>query len=168
MSEEAYDPQSEASRARLAVVESLCEHLSDGLHADQWYGKNGNPSHQTIWRWRRAYKPYDDAIEDARRTGSHVLIDQAVAIADGSHPVAQGPEAYPGQRKTQCWARFEAAKRINPARYGDKMALGGDASAPAIKVESAQGPAAPQTAAELRTWAAKLAAMTGDAPTSSD
>lgn len=137
------DAESEASRARARIVESLCDHLADGKHADEWYGVGGNPSHQTIWRWGKADKAIAEAIEDARRAGSHVLVGQAVAISDGRHPIAKGPEDYPGQRRTQCWARFEAAKRINPQRYGDKVAIGGDAGAPPIKVEAIPGPPAP-------------------------
>lgn len=35
-------------------------------------------------------------------------------------------------------------------------------------ISTSAGPTPPQSAAEIRTWAAKLAAMAGDAPTSSD
>lgn len=153
-------PDGETSRARLVVVGSLCEHLSDGRHADEWYGVGDNPSHQTIWRWRKADEAIDEAIEEARRAGAHVLIDQAVAIADGTHPAAKGPESYPGQRKTQCWARFEAAKRIHPQRYGDKVALGGDASAPAIKVDQ-QGPA-PVPTVDLAAQMLRAAEIAGE------
>lgn len=126
----------EASRARL--VESLCDHLASGRHADQWYCVDGNPSHQTIWRWRKEDGALDTAIEEARKAGAHVLVDQAVAIADGTHAIAKGPESYPGQRKTQCWARFEAAKRIYPQRYGDKVQVGGDGGAPIVVQSKAE------------------------------
>ena len=136
---------SEASRARARIVASLCDHLADGKHADQWYGVNGNPSHQTIWRWGREEKDLHDAIEEARKAGSHVIVGEAVSIADGTHPLAKGPEDYPGQRKTQCWARFEQAKRIHPQRYGDKVQVGGDPTGVPLEIKST-GPTIPATA----------------------
>lgn len=109
--------------ARGAFVASLCSHLAGGGHADRWYGQDGNPSHQAVWEWRKRRKDWHESIEEARGIGSHVLVDAVVSIADGTHPLAQGPEKYPGQRKVQAWARLEAAKRINPKHYGDKSAI---------------------------------------------
>lgn len=111
---------------RAALVDDLCGHLASGAHASQWYGQNGNPGHSAVWRWRKERPDWDEAIEAARAAGAHVLVDAAVAIADGEHPVAQGKEAYPGQRRTQVWARFEAAKRLNPRNYGDKVDVTSD------------------------------------------
>jgi hypothetical protein len=112
----------------------------------------------------------------AREAGDGVLIDQAQDIADdGSNDTYTDDEGKTrtdhdviARSKLRVDTLFKRAACYCPRLYGTKVALGGDANAPAIKVESTPGPAAPQTAAELRTWAAKLAAMTGDAPTSSD
>lgn len=110
----------ESLESRASLVASLCEHLCAGNPASTWYADPANVDQKTIRRWGIQDPSIKAAVESARVEAQGVLIDQCREIADSDKP-----EAYPGQRKTQCWARLEAAKRINPQRYGDRQQVTG-------------------------------------------
>lgn len=124
--------------------------------------QEGRPKRRTIYDWVDADPDFGAQFARARREGAAARFDKAGEI------VALATPETVHVAKLQAEHEYKAAACFCPSVFGSKVAVGGDASAPAIKVEQSPGPAAPQSAAELRTWAAKLAAMTGDAPTSSD
>lgn len=138
--------------------------------------QEGRPKRRTIYDWVDADPEFGAQFARAREAGAGTLIDLAQSVADdGSNDTYTDDEGNQrtdhdvvARSKLRVDTLFKRAACYCPRLYGTKVAVGGDASAPAIKVEQTPGPAAPQSAAELRTWAAKLAAMTGDAPTSSD
>lgn len=138
--------------------------------------QEGKPSRKTVYNWVDDDPDFGTQFARAREAGAGSLIDLAQEVADdGSNDTYTDDEGKTrtdhdviARSKLRVDTLFKRAACYCPRLYGTKVALGGDASAPAIKVESTPGPVAPQSAAELRTWAAKLAAMTGDAPTSSD
>ena len=156
--------------------QEIIDWLHEGGSILGYCRQEGKPKRRTIYDWVETDPDFGAQFARAREAGAGVLIDQAQDIADdGSNDTYTDDEGKTrtdhdviARSKLRVDTLFKRAACYCPRLYGTKVALGGDANAPAIKVESTPGPAAPQTAAELRTWAAKLAAMTGDAPTSSD
>lgn len=144
------------------IADRMVDWLASGRTLTSFMALDGMPAAATITDWKKKDPEFAERFARAREAGAAMMIDEGQDILDKADAetiqVAKEQAAY----------RVKRAACFAPHLYGTKVAIGGDANAPAIKVESTPGPAAPQTAAELRTWAAKLAAMTGDARTSSD
>ena len=135
------------------IARIICEQLSDGIPLRQICRDNdGFPAWQTVYDWM--YK--DDAagekgvglsrsIARARDIGYDALAEDCLHIADntemGQKQVmtdegsATTVEDMLGHRKLRIETRLKLLAKFHPTKYGDKLALGGDADAPPIKTE---------------------------------
>mgnify|MGYP000311250997 CR=1 FL=1 len=121
--------------------------------------QEGRPKRRTIYDWVDADPDFGAQFARARREGAAARFDKAGEI------VALATPETVHVAKLQAEHEYKAAACFCQSVFGSKVAIGGDASAPAIKVENT-GPAPPQTTAEVQEWAAKLAGMvTRDAST---
>lgn len=147
----------------LEASEKLLDWLESGKTLTSYLALEDTPSaSSTITEWKKKDPQFAERFARAREAGAAMMVDEGQDILDKAKPdtisVAKEQAAY----------RLKRAACFCPSVFGSKVALGGDPSAPPIKVDQSPGPTPPQSAAEIRTWAAKLAAMAGDAPTSSD
>lgn len=116
-------------------VEALCEWLSGGNTLAAWSRLEGNPTTRTVHTWMREFDWFASAVARAREIGYGVIADDCIAIADddtrdwldGSCVSRAKLRVETRQKLLACW---------DPRRYGNKVAVGGDADAPPIKVLS--------------------------------
>ena len=131
----------------------ICEQLSEGIPLRQICRENaGFPAWRTVYDWMAR----DDAlgfagvglsasIARARDIGYDAIAEECLQIADtielGQKQVmtdegsATTTEDMLGHRKLRIETRLKLLAKFHPAKYGDKLALGGDADAPPIKTE---------------------------------
>lgn len=134
------------------VAQKMCEMLAEGIPLREICRQDGFPEWRTVYDWM--YR--DDALGDAgvgisaaiaraREIGYEALAEQCLLIADnpqfGQKQIMtdQGTsttvEDMLGHRKLQIETRLKLLAKWNPKRYGDRVALAGDAENP-LKVEA--------------------------------
>ena len=134
------------------IAQKMCEMLADGIPLREICRQDGFPAWQTVYDWM--YR--DDALGDAgvglsraiaraREVGYEALAEECLRIADnpqwGQKQIMtdQGTsttvEDMLGHRKLQIETRLKLLAKWNPKKYGERVALAGDAENP-IKVEA--------------------------------
>jgi hypothetical protein len=134
------------------IAQKMCEMLADGIPLREICRQDGFPAWQTVYDWM--YR--DDALGDAgvglsraiaraREVGYEALAEECLRIADnpqwGQKQIMtdQGTsttvEDMLGHRKLQIETRLKLLAKWNPKKYGDRVALAGDAENP-LKVEA--------------------------------
>jgi hypothetical protein len=78
------------------------------------------PAARTVIRWIHQFPEFDRLLAHARLSKAEVLFDEALDISD--EIVADAAQA--ARQRTRVQARQYAASRLNPARYGERLALG--------------------------------------------
>ena len=87
---------------------------------------DGKPSRATIYNWMDDDPEFAGQIAHARARGEEVLFEQNMAIVDEPPPTdmnGRTDSGYVAWQKNRVWARLEMLKRMNPAKYGDKVNL---------------------------------------------
>ena len=100
-----------------ALVEAICERLSQGEPLAQICREEGMPSITTMWRWEREHEGVSETIACAREAGQEV-------IAAGLRGVARGGEGSTGdvQRdKLVVDTDLKLLAKWNPRKWGDKL-----------------------------------------------
>ena len=134
------------------IAQKMCEMLADGIPLREICRQDGFPAWQTVYDWM--YR--DDALGDAgvglsraiaraREVGYEALAEECLRIADnpqwGQKQIMtdQGTsttvEDMLGHRKLQIETRLKLLAKWNPKKYGERVALAGDAENP-LKVEA--------------------------------
>lgn len=85
--------------------------------------KTINYPYNTIARWLRNYKEFDQDYARARETQADNLADQIVQLADDE-------TLTPESRRVRVDARKWIASKLKPKKYGDRTILAGDAENP--------------------------------------
>jgi len=123
---------------RIAEGESLREIVKDG----------GMPDRSTVYDWLLRHPEFADQYARAREEQADTLADEIIAIADEQPEIVAVVDKKTGAliehkldgaflqwQKNRIDARKWTAMKLKPKKYGDKLALGGDAEAPPIKTE---------------------------------
>jgi hypothetical protein len=116
---------------RLALGESL-----KGICAD-----DDMPDRATVWRWIDSDADFKARYDEARQRGLDALADELILIADsplmGETTTTKADGGVEVTRKDmlehrrlQIDARKWTLSKLAPKKYGDKLALGGDAENP--------------------------------------
>ena len=134
------------------IAQKMCEMLAEGVPLREICRQDGFPAWQTVYDWM--YR--DDALGDAgvglsraiaraREVGYEALAEECLRIADNpqwgqkqvmtDQGTATTVEDMLGHRKLQIETRLKLLAKWNPKKYGDRVALAGDADSP-IKVEA--------------------------------
>jgi hypothetical protein len=129
------------------IAQEMCNRLANGEPLRQICRDEGFPAWQTVYDWM--YR--DDALGDAgvglsraiaraRELGYDAIAEDCLIIADtpqlGQRQVMDDKgstvtvEDMLGHRKLQIETRLKLLAKFNPKKYGDKLALGGDADNP--------------------------------------
>jgi hypothetical protein len=98
----------------------IANRIADGsslrkISMDPWM-----PSVRTMLHWTREHPEFSQLLAHARFMKAETLVDQMLDIAD--EPVADSAQA--ARQKTRVQARMWFAARLNPARYGERLAVG--------------------------------------------
>lgn len=92
----------------------------------------GMPSKSTVFRWLTEVEAFREMYELAKDEQADTFIDEMVAIADKCKVDADAIR----KAKLQIYARVEAAQKMKPKKYGQKLALGGADDLPPLKMLS--------------------------------
>jgi hypothetical protein len=138
------------------VIQRICDLLSEGVPLRQILREEpGMPAVTTLYqRLDEKSKLYDAATAErftqARARGFDVIAAECLEIADDARndfmerlkPGSDGEmeSAYNAEHVQRSKLRIETRLKLlakwDPKRYGDKLAVGGDADAPPIRTES--------------------------------
>lgn len=151
-------PEPEASQ--------LLDWLLNGGSVLAWTKVEGRPSRATIYRWTEADEEFARQFARAREAGAAHLIDLAQEVADdGSNDTYTDDEGRTrtdhdvvARSKLRVETLMKRAACFCPRLFGTKVSVGGDASAPPIKMEVGSGPVIPPTA-DLLAGVRKLAEL---------
>lgn len=125
MSESTYTPERAAK---------FCAAIADGGSLRAVCAKTGMPSKATVFRWLRDNADFAKLYEQATDDRADTYIDEVVDIADK----CKADKDAVAKAKLQIYARIEAAQRMKPKKYGNKMQLSGEGKDGSIVVEIVQ------------------------------
>jgi hypothetical protein len=121
---------------------TICARLSEGESLRQICSDKAMPNRATIYEWLFRHEDFADHYARAREEQADTLADEIQAIVDeipaetvDQHGVARLDSAYVNWMRLRVDARKWVAAKLKPRKYGEKLALGGDADAPPIKTE---------------------------------
>ena len=136
------------------IAQEMCKLLADGVPLREICRREGFPAWQTVYDWM--YRDDKEvaagggvglsgAIARARDLGYEAIAEECLLIADNplygqkqvmtDQGTATTVEDMLGHRKLQIETRLKLLAKWNPKKYGDRVALAGDADSP-IKIEA--------------------------------
>lgn len=113
-----------------AIAVKFCAAVAEGGKSIREICKlKGMPSKATVFVWLRDHDDFRKMYEMAKDEQADTFIDEMVEIADncGKSKVAVL------KARLQIYARLEAAQKMKPRKYGQKLALGGADDLPPLK-----------------------------------
>ena len=130
------------------IAQKICEMLSDGIPLREICRQDGFPAWQTIYDWMYRDDELGErgvglsgAIARARETGQDAMAEKAYAemyqeperiLSEGGGRIDPG---YVQLVKARAEITLKMLAKWNPKRYGDRVALAGDAENP-LKIEA--------------------------------
>jgi len=133
-------PKGSGSKFTQAYADRICQDVSNGIPLRQ-VARDLKIEWRTVYNWMEAHPPFATAIARARELGQEAILEDTLRLADtpvsgeitttkpdGS--VERKVEDMLGHRKLQIETRLKLLAKWNPKRYGDKIELRGDPSAP--------------------------------------
>ena len=130
----------------LATV--ICIRIAEGESLRQVLKGEGMPAQSTVYEWLLRHESFAEQYTRAREEQADTLADEIIDIADEQPEVVAVIDKKTGAliehkldgaflqwQKNRIEARKWTAMKLKPKKYGDKLALGGDADAPPIKTE---------------------------------
>jgi hypothetical protein len=148
-------PQKPAQKAKVGrpttfsqhIADVICIRIAEGESLREIVKDEGMPDRSTVYDWLLRHSSFADQYARAREEQADTLADEIIAIADEQPEVIavtnkQGEliehkldGAFLQWQKNRIDARKWTAMKLKPKKYGDKLALGGDAENP-LKVEA--------------------------------
>lgn len=129
------------------IADVICIRIAEGESLREIVKDEGMPDRSTVYDWLLRHSAFADQYARAREEQADTLADEIIAIADEQPEVIavtnkQGEliehkldGAFLQWQKNRIDARKWTAMKLKPKKYGDKLALGGDAENP-LKVEA--------------------------------
>jgi hypothetical protein len=143
-------PKGSGSKYTEEIAEEICALVADGVNLRRVCRMDGMPSWRTVYNWAVEKPAFASRLAHARDIGYDALAEEALEIANTQHlgqkkvfssgagegedSVTVTEEDMLGHRKLQIETRLKLLACWNPAKYGNKVALGGDPKNP-LKVE---------------------------------
>lgn len=127
-----------------ALFDRICDRLADGESLRTICADVDMPNKGTVMRWLASSKALSDQYARAREMQADALFDEVLDIADDARNdwmesrgdndagwVANGEHIQRSRLRID--ARKWMAGKLRPKVYGERLAIGGDESAPAIR-----------------------------------
>lgn len=137
-------PKGSGSKYTEAIAERICLAISVGVPLRRVCRDIG-VDWSTVYAWCSAHPEFAPRLAHARDLGYDALAEEALEISDtpvmGQKQVTGDKDTFItvedmlGHRKLQIETRLKLLACWNPKKYGNKVALGGDANNP-IKIEA--------------------------------
>lgn len=126
------------STYRQKIADAICEQLADGKSLRKICADEAMPNKATVFRWLAAHEAFRDQYARARAAQADSFVDDVVDIADdGSNDTyvdddgnVRTDQDVIARSKLRVDARKWAAGKLNPKKYGEKLAVGGDPDNP--------------------------------------
>jgi len=124
------------------VADAICEQIVEGKSLRAICKADDMPSVATIFNWFRTQEGFVEQYTRAKEEQAETLADEIVSIADeadttvkdmggGTTAVVFDSTAV-ARNRLRVEARKWVASKLKPKKYGDKLALAGDADSPLI------------------------------------
>lgn len=118
--------KSQTAKPEIEVIKAeIVSWISSGKFLTQFCEKFGL-GRTTVYDWMQKDPVFAEQVARAREDGQEVFFEQAATIADEAPPAdmnGRTDSGYVAWQKNRIWARLEMLKRMNPAKYGDKVNL---------------------------------------------
>jgi len=108
----------------------ICAEIAAGRSIRDICGDTGIPGQTTVFRWLSENEDFREQYAHAREAQMDAMAEDILEIAD------EGNEEDTQRAKLRIDARKWLMSKIAPKKYGDKLAIGGDADMDAIKIQS--------------------------------
>ncbi len=131
------------------IASEICARLSKGEPLAQICRDDGMPGVQTVSDWKEKSAEFSVVIARAREEGFDAIAAGCLEIADDARndfmetmAIDDDTSAYKlngehiQRSKLRIETRLKLLAKWDPKRYGEKLAIGGDADAPPIRTES--------------------------------
>ncbi|MFD9897478.1 terminase small subunit protein [Mesorhizobium sp. NPDC059025] len=121
-----------------ALVGLICERIADGESLRSICLDDDMPAKATVFRWLAAHEAFRDQYARAREAQADTFFEDVVDIADdGRNDTYKDDEGNArtdhdviARSRLRVDARKWAASKLNPKKYGEKVALTGDEGGP--------------------------------------
>jgi len=129
------------------IASVICTRIAEGESLREIVKSVGMPDRSAVYDWLLRHPEFADQYTRAREEQADTLADEIIAIADESPATVEVRDkegnvldvkidsGYVNYQRQRIDARKWTAMKLKPKKYGDKLALGGDADAPPIKTE---------------------------------
>ena len=130
-----------------SIADIICIRISEGESLREIVKTDGMPDRSTVYEWLLRNKEFADQYTRAREEQADTYADEIIAIADEQPEIIAVVDKKTGAliehkldnaflqwQKNRIDARKWTAMKLKPKKYGDKLALGGDADNP-LKAE---------------------------------
>jgi len=125
-----------------AVAARMCEQLANGVPLREICRQDGMPPWQTVYSWMERDASLVEAIARARELGYDAIAEDCLRIADDTSndymETEHGPRLnaeHVQRSKLRIETRLKLLAKWNPKKYGERVAVAGDADSP-IKLEA--------------------------------
>ena len=123
------------------LADRICSELSGGRSLRSVCDDEGMPDRQTVFRWLRQHDEFCAQYARAKEEAADALADEILDIADDArndwmervdpeNPGYQFNGEHVQRSKLRLEARKWTASKLKPKKYGDRVALAGDAENP--------------------------------------
>lgn len=106
-------------------TEALCAYLAEGMSLRKACSQPGMPSIQTVFNWMRTRDGFVERYARAKAEAADAFAEDMLDIADDPSGDYQRDRLRVDTRK---WL----ASKLKPKKYGEKLELAGDESAPFV------------------------------------
>lgn len=141
-------PNGRPSSYTPAIGQAICDaYSSSALSLPQILRSAPHfPDWSTLYRWEDAHEEFRQALARARERHADYLVSECSGIAD-TQELGEKVKTWKGERevttadmiehrKLRIDTRFRLAKFLNPAKYGDKVEVGGTVTLEALILAS--------------------------------
>lgn len=112
------------------LAETICDRLREGESMRRLCKDDGMPDRRTVERWMAADPEFAAKCARAREDQADLMDDRILDLADKTERSEIDPVAARVVISTLQWR----AEKLKPKVYGTKIAHGGDADAPPIRI----------------------------------
>ena len=129
------------------IADVICIRISEGESLRKILKDEGMPPQSVVYEWLLRHPDFADQYTRAREEQADTLADEIIAIADESPQTVEVRDrdgnvldikidsGYVNYQRQRIDARKWTAMKLKPKKYGERVALAGDADSP-IKVEA--------------------------------
>jgi len=136
-------PKGKPGRPSLRTPEleqEILEMVAEGELIRPWCRLPNHPSWRTVYRWLEEDREFSARFARARLIGCQAKGEDGLELVSQKPPTVKGriDNGFVQWQRLQFDAVFKYLSRVDPAHWGDKIAIAGDKDAPLVKVTGEQ------------------------------